>query len=207
MKYLLLLVALASLLAADTLTVTATQTEFPESTDCQFDLACLPVELDVPEFNPALGSLVSISYQFSADQIMEWMWEASPPDSFTIDLTQGVSSSNLGIAASAMQAFVDTDNIYESSGFEFPYGAGLSSSGTVTDLGDLEAFTGTGTTAELIQPFGSTIPTEDDGVYAQVEGITQSSMSLTVTYNYVPEPRWAVVMLAVAIITTRWRAR
>jgi len=217
MRYLLLLVGLASLFEADTLTVNATANygagliECTDPAECQLYSPEFPqIEMDVPQFNPALGQLESIGYSFRTNQDIQYdVLGSDTLGAYELDFVSSIASSALGIntGVTGSADWLDVYTLFV--GAEF--GTVLSQSGIDSNLLDLGMFTGTGTAPVLFEPSVaidgscglSAADCYSEAIITPIDGVREN-IQLSATYAYTPEPRWAVVILAGLFLLFRW---
>ena len=191
---------------AGTITVTSTGSYFNAFTnvdDCA-NGPCSPFNISVPQFDPSLGTLTSITWTFTDSQQyyggMNDMYDPLIGDPTTWTTTEGDESAQLGLDASdsqfnstvtcgcrqiSMGGFWNMDNIQ--------------ASGTVPDD---NPFIGTGTLNIPITPFVSaTFPRSSKGWVDAAILSTEDGATLTVTETYTtPEPSGSIAVLAVAFL-------
>jgi hypothetical protein len=169
---------------------------------------CEPFELDVPEFNPVIGTLDSITFTFTDTQTVVGGVSAlylPADDTYSYTNTEGDTSTQLGIGVSATQTVNCLSNC---SGFNISEDPEttvnhLVVSGTLTGA-EMDAFIGTGYLALFVTPFldaaGGVISSDGNLVGVVLYEVTDDA-SLQITYNdspagVIPEPRWISGFLA-----------
>ncbi len=185
-----------------------------------FPSSCQAMEIDVPQFNPTLGTLQSITFDFSATQVIYWgVNDISVPvgDPYTVTVSGSLFTEALPINTQGqeMVSFTSTDSRQISGSPPIFFGNIFSASGSDTSPSDLGAFEGTGSLAVLFTADVSAIVTKQvEGHNAPFAGIhyVQDYGTLNLTYNYtpVPEPRYyglSILLPIVAVGYRRLRAR
>ncbi len=180
----------------------------------------VPFGVTLPQFNPALGTLLSVTLQLDANTFagsIDWDNEAAIPTDVTLGIGAEVTAtapsalaviavplqlgSALGVAADNDGAadFIGTDSFSVSGGSGSDSDSNTLSSGFASYIG-----TGTFSTtiSSLVQNFLST--TGGFGPIQQTPGSVDGMV--TVTYNYVPEPA-TMSLLAVGGLAVLKRRR
>lgn len=220
MTRLMLITIFGALLAASLQANSYTYTTDTEDTgEGMFQLCgyyapgCEPFELDVPEFNPAIGTLDSITFTFTDTQtVVGGVSTLYLPadDTYSYTNTEGDTSTQLGLDVSATQTVNCLSNC---SGFNISEDPEttvnhLVISGTLTGA-EMAAFFGTGYSALFITPFldaaGGVISSDGNLVGVVLYEVTDDA-TLEITYNdspagVVPEPRWLSGFLALGFAT------
>jgi hypothetical protein len=192
-RFLILLSLAISTVFADQVNYTYTQTVTSPSQNCVWG-PCQPFDFTIPQFNPELGSLDSVTWTITdSQQYYAGSDNEGPyplPESYSFTYTEGDSSSLLGLNASDTETVSGTAYSYwtigASSGW---YSDSISASGTAPDS---NPFVGTGTMQIAVTPFLS----ENILIWSVLPAIqdVEDDATLTVTYNdasVVPEPRYS----------------
>lgn len=200
----LLSVSITALARADTVT-------FSESTltPMQFCVSCAPYSLNVPQFDPSLGILQTISYSLTDVQTVGWGWNditAPIGTSFQVDVI--ASTDITGLPIGNISTIIATSNmvtICQCSQISTSQGPGpITSFGTLTASGSFfdPSFIGTGSVPISFTdtPYTDTVPLFP--VFsAAVRSRDDTTLDITYAYAPVPEPRqiWLVVALGVGV--------
>lgn len=195
-------------IVADSVTYTYTATASNTTTCGGYLPDCAPLEFDIPQFDPSLGTIDSINWQFSDDQgyginIVDWGLEFAPEIPLSWQTTEGDSSAQLGMDVSVTQ----NQSCICRGDWWLPSENSLLASGAI---GDLTPYIGTGTIAIFVDPWTSQTDAggESAGIYTSV---LDDYDDATLTVSYVdaplvesPEPRWTAALL-VFVIGLIWR--
>jgi hypothetical protein len=206
-----LLVGCAVAVQADSIVYEATGEI--QDTSCQINsytapsltVPCTPFIIDLPQFDPAHGTLSSVSYSvYFQENYVRGVNDGSAVLShqlgqpYTASFTFGVLVPllNLDLNQTAVEHHIvigrNVSGSPESGSF-FTIAAG-------TYMGDHSTFVGTGTVSIAFNPYGmdSTDP-ESLGVVASMFHF-DSFADVTITYNAVPEPRWTVLLIGFGFV-------
>ena len=149
----------------------------------------------VPQFNPALGSLDSVTVQVSGSvtSVVQVTNISNQPTTFTLPVYGGVTLNGPAIGTPLVDSFpsvsATSPSLASGASFQFaPVVASGTSSETLSDSATLADFTGTGTVSPATAVTQALAPTPNTGTGQFANQVTSSAATVTVTYTYTPTP-------------------
>jgi len=214
MKHLVpvILLSAAATARADTVVLTGYTSPYPYASSsspigpdyCYLSGGCSPFNILIPQFDPTLGTLTSITWAFTDSQEYYGgyndMYDPLIGDPFTWTTTGGDASDLLGLSVSNTQV----NSSYTTGCSQISLGGWwfynpLEATGAVPDD---SPFVGTGMVNVPITPFVSaSVPTSSNGwVRAAIDStMDDATLTLTETYTAIPEPRGLLVLLLLGL--------
>lgn len=196
-------------LRADTIAVSGMGSSIPSGFCGDFFL-CPPLDLTMPQFDPALGTLQSIGFNLSVgQQVIFGINDLADPligAPYEVTVVGGITSAGLPVNAQGSE-IVDTESNGEGQvGMACCFfDQTLNASGKDSNPLDLAAFEGLAGVDVLFEPFGSAMVTQsvNDWPFAGAVKFIEYTGTLDLAYTYipvVPEPRGYAVLLGLAFI-------
>ena len=208
MRTLLFCLLAVAPMAAATITQTIPFSVTDEAQACGSGIPCAPLLVDIPQWNPATGTLKEVDWTFLDTPRYRYgyndMYE-QPGLPFVLTYTVGDTSAVLGLGADwKWQVATVTTGTHQFSG------GGIWSEYTVSATGtapDLTPFIGTGVLEIAITPFAlaqtSDFNLARPSIYPMHDNITGILTYVDDPLSPVPEPRWVVVLLILAAFMLR----
>jgi len=169
--------------------------------------ACPSFDITVPQFNPSLGTLGSVTWSFTDYTLITLFLNEYPGDQpYSLDVTAEDTSSVLGLDATSTQESAGS-GLGGDLDYYFPISSVLTASGIAPDS---SPFLGTGMISVVVTPsaFVSNGTGPDEGNGGLIVGLLGANdyAQLTVTYNVVPtpEPRGGTAFLLIAFLSMLW---